>query len=554
MIPFQKEVYQLTKKLVEYPSIVGTFGERDIAYLIYEILQEVPYFLEHPDFLRMTPTRHDECERYNVLALVKGNQEKEAETVILMGHIDTVDVEDYGKWINLAFLPEELVKEWSKSSIPRDVKKDLETGDYLGGRGILDMKSGLAINLAIVRYFARNRHLLQGNLLFVATCDEEQNSRGIKSALADILYMGKEENLSYIAAINSDYTSPRYEGDPYRYIYLGTVGKLLPAFYIIGKETHAGQAFEGFDPNLVVSELTSRIDYNTDLCDEMFGEITIPPVSLKQTDLKKRYDVQTPQTALVYYNFFVHSWSPRDVLDRLKQLATDAFESAVMKFQARYRLYSALSGHPYEGIEIQPRVYTYEEFYQECRQKYGQEFEQKILQFTHNMINKEAMDVRDYARLMVEELWRWGGDAEPAVIIFYAAPYIPRVVLNEQDPRDLRLIEAVQKAVQEVEPYQEREMQVRKFFPYISDMSFVAISDDEKEIQAFEKNMPVWGAKYHMDMEAIRQLDVPVVNIGPYGKAAHKKWERLEMSYSMQWAPNLTVHVIRHLFAPDRNN
>ncbi|MGA8941889.1 MAG: M20/M25/M40 family metallo-hydrolase [Thermoactinomyces sp.] len=555
MIPFQEEVYQLTKKLVEHPSIVGTFGERDIAYLIYEFLKEIPYFMEHPDFLRMTPTRHDETERYNVLALVKGNQENSSsETVILMGHMDTVDVEDYGKWINLAFSPEELVEEWNKGNVPKDVKKDLETGDYLGGRGILDMKSGIAINLAIVRYFASNRHLLKGNLLFVATCDEEQNSRGILSALQDILRLGKEENLSYIAAINSDYTSPRYEGDPFRYVYLGTVGKLLPAFYIIGKETHAGQVFEGFDPNLIVSELTSRIDYNTDLCDEMFGEITVPPVSLKQTDLKKQYDVQTPHAALVYYNFFVHSWSPRDVLNKLKQLATEAFEAAVMKFQARYRLYSALSGHPYEDIKIQPRVYTYEEFYQECREKYGQEFEQKILQFTHNMLNEEAIDVRDYARRMVEELWKWGGDTEPVVIVFFASPYIPRVVLNEQDPRDFRLIDAVQKAVQKMEPFQDRKVQVRKFFPYISDMSFVAVSDDEKELQTFEKNMPVWGAKYHMDLEAIRKLDVPVVNIGPYGKAAHKKWERLEITYSMQWVPNLTVCVIQNLFHSDGGN
>ena len=548
MIQFQEEVYRLTKRLVEHPSIVGTFGERDMAYLIYEILQETPYFQDHPEFLQMTPTRQDDRERYNVLALLKGSKEDVGETVILMGHMDTVDVEDYGKWMNIAFSPEQLLKEWNKSQLPEEVKKDLDTGDYIGGRGVLDMKSGIAINLAIVRYFARHRDLLKGNLLFVAACDEERNSRGILSALADILQWGREQNLSYIAAINSDYTSPRFQGDPYRYVYLGTVGKLLPAFYIVGKETHVGQAFEGFDPNLIASELTARIDYHTDLCDEMFGEITLPPVSLKQMDLKKQYDVQTPKTALVYYNFFVHSWSPRDVLDKLKQVAIDAFQAAVMKFRTRSRQYHELRGRPYQDVDIKPRVYTYEELYQKCREKYGQGFEQEVLQFTHNMLNKETMDVREYSLRMVEELWKWGGDDEPAVIIFYAAPYIPRVVLNEKDQRDLRLIQAVQKSVKEIEPLQEKEIKVRKFFPYISDMSFVAMSDDEKEIQTFEKNMPVWGAKYHMDMEAIRQLDVPVINIGPYGKDAHKKWERLEIAYSMQWVPNLTVRVIEHLF------
>ncbi len=106
--------------------------------------------------------------------------------------------------------------------------------------------------------------------------------RGFWSALSDFLHLAEEENLSYIAAINADYTSPRYEGDPHRYVYLGTVGKLLPAFFIVGKETHVGQAFEGFDPNLVAAELTRHLDYNPDFCDEMYGELTLPPVSLKQ--------------------------------------------------------------------------------------------------------------------------------------------------------------------------------------------------------------------------------------------------------------------------------
>lgn len=549
MINFQDEICALTKELVEHPSIVGTIGERDMAAFIYEKLRQLPYFLDHPHHLRITPTRHDDRERYNVLALVRGRDENCSETVILMGHLDTVGVEDYGKWMGLAFSPDELLREWSKGKIPAAVARDLAGGNYMGGRGVLDMKSGVAGNMAILRYFAESRHRFQGNLLFLVTCDEENNSRGILSALADIHQLAREEELRFIAAVNSDYTAPRFDGDPNRYIYLGTVGKLLPAFYIVGKETHVGQAFEGFDPNLIAAELTSRIDYNPDLCDEMFGEVTMPPVSLKQTDLKKQYDVQTPQTAFVYYNFFVHSWSPRDVLCRLKGIAREAFEAAIAKYHQRGRLYSRLSGNSYVPPEIEPRVFTYEEFYHLCREKHGAEFEQQILAFSHNMLNKESVDIRQYAKQMVEELWRWGGDAEPAVILFFASPYIPRVVLNEDDPRDFRLIEAVYRAVEQIEPYCAEKIQVRKFFPYISDMSFVALSDDEKEIQAFEMNMPVWGVKHQMDLEAIRQLDVPVINIGPYGKDAHKQWERVEISYSMKIVPNLTVAVIRHLFS-----
>ncbi|SFJ07460.1 M20/M25/M40 family metallo-hydrolase [Thermoflavimicrobium dichotomicum] len=547
MIHFQEEVYQITKELVQYPSIVGTIGERNIAYHIYEMLEKIPYFQEHPSYLKLVPTIQDDRERYNVLALIKGADCSKEDTVILMGHIDTVGVEDYGKWKRLAFSPDELLAEWKKEKIPASVQADLATGNWLPGRGVLDMKSGVAINIALIRYFAEHYRNLQGNILFVATCDEENNSRGILSALKEINYLSKKEKLRYIAAINQDYTSPRYDGDPSRYIYLGTVGKLLPSFFVVGKETHVGQAFEGFDPNLLLSELTHRLDYNPECCDEMFGEVTLPPVSLKQTDLKQQYDVQTPGAAFAYYNFFVHSWSPQEVLERLRKVAMTAFEVAISKYQSRYRAFCELSGQPYQPIQLKPRVYTYEEFYNKCRKKYP-DFERKMLHFAMNLLNDESLDLRDYSRRIVEELWKWGGDNEPAIILFYSSYYIPRVVLSEEEERGARLIQAVKKAVQDLKNEYNQPLQIRKFFPYISDMSFVAISDSEQQVQSFEKNMPAWGLKHPFDMEEIRKLDVPVINIGPYGKDAHKPWERVEIYYSMQIAPNLTYRVIQHLF------
>jgi arginine utilization protein RocB len=72
------------------------------------------------------------------------------------------------------------------------------------------------------------------------------------------------------------------------------VGKLLPSFFITGRETHVGQSFEGFDSNQLAAELTRLIDMNTDLCDEAEGEVPPPPISLKVRDLKEKYDVQTP--------------------------------------------------------------------------------------------------------------------------------------------------------------------------------------------------------------------------------------------------------------------
>lgn len=71
-------------------------------------------------------------------------------------------------------------------------------------------------------------------------------------------------------------------------------------------------------------------------------------------------------------------------------------------------------------------------------------------------------------------------------------------------------------------------------------MSFVAISDGEEDIQAVSDNNPGWETKHYVNYEGIRELDVPVINIGPYGLDAHKKLERTEMTYSFEIVPNLT--------------
>lgn len=549
MLDFYDEVLRLTRLLVEQPSIVGTVDERNMAKLIYNHLQQLPYFQEHPHYLQMQPTVQDDRERYNVLALVKGSQPEKKETILLLAHMDTVGVEDYGKWKRFAFSPDQLHEKWLEHpAVPTAVKEDIASGDWLGGRGVLDMKCGIAVQIALLQYFTAHLDLLPGNLLLVITCDEENNHRGILSALKEIKRLAYKEKMQYIAAINTDYISPRYVGDEERFIYLGTAGKLLPTFFVVGKETHAGQLFEGFDPNLLLSELTIRLDYNQQLCDEMNGEVTFPPVSLKQTDRKKQYDVQTPQTAFAYYNFYVHSWSPKDVLDRLYDVTNEAFQAAIEKYQTRYREYCERTGLPYQPQMIVPRVYTYHEFYQHCVTHLGEDFEESMLRYSINLLNEEQLDVREYSLRMVEELWRLGGDGEPAVILFYSSPYIPRIVLNDKVNKGKRLVQATHQAVEAIQPLCGESIQIRQFYPYLSDMSFVGISDKEVDIQTFELNMPAWGKKYHYDVEAIRELDVPIINIGPYGKDAHKQWERVEKHYSMQVVPNLTFQVIQQLF------
>jgi arginine utilization protein RocB len=547
MLQCREEVLAFTKKLVNIESIVNTAGEKVIAQSLFSLLTDFPYFTNNPTNLEMVQTINDVHVRYNVLAFVKGTKGTSNRTVILMGHMDTVGIDDFNQLKDLACDPDELMEALKKEDLPASAKEHLESGDWLFGRGVLDMKSGVASHLYLVKYYSEHPEKLDGNIVLLAECDEEDSSHGVLSALKTLKKWKEEHGFEYVAAINSDFVSPRYAGDTNRYIYKGTVGKLLPSFFITGAETHVGSCFEGLDPNFIAAELTKQIDYNPELCNEAFGETPVPPVSLKQTDLKPSYTVQTALSAYVYYNFFIHSWSPKDVLEKLKEQAMVAFSRALGSFKERYEQYCVLSGEPYISPLWKPRVFTYEEMNQMLVQENGDAYVIHMNQFKEALLQNSELDTRMFAARVVEEAWKWMKDKNPAIILFYSSLYSPRIELTGKTNHEQVLIDALDQAVEAVQPSYPHPIITRNFFPYISDMSFVALSDDEEGISAVSNNDPGWGTKHFVEFQDIRDLNVPVINIGPYGLDAHKKLERMEMTYSLEVVPNLTNEVIKKL-------
>jgi arginine utilization protein RocB len=543
----REEVLFLTKQLVNIESIVNTNGEKEIAKALYTLLSSYPYFVENPTHVQLIQTKDDDQERYNILAFVKGTKSVNNNTLILMGHMDTVGIDDFNHLADKAVEPDELLKEFKKEALPELIKAHADSGEWMFGRGVLDMKSGLASHIYLLHYYSEHPEELDGNLVLVAECDEEDGSHGIISALEELISWKEEHEFNYIGAINADFVSPRYEGDENRYIYKGTVGKLLPSFFITGAETHVGSCFEGLDPNFLAAELTRHIDYNPTLCNEAYGETTVPPVSLKQMDLKPSYTVQTALSAYVYYNFFIHSWSPKEVLDKLKTEAFVAFENALTLYRERYKTYCDLSGEPLRELTWTPRVYVFEEMNELLINQYGADYVTHIDTFKENLLLDQSLDTRMFAARVVEEAWKWMTDKSPAMILFYSSLYSPRIELSGKTEAEQNLIGALEEAVEKLQPTYGHPIVVRNFFPYISDMSFVALSDDLAGIEAVSKNNPGWGTKHYVNYQAIREINVPVINIGPYGFDAHKKHERMELSYSLEVVPNLTNLVIRKL-------
>lgn len=544
-----EEVKQLTKELVKIPSIVKTSGETKCAERIFEYYNELQYFKKNPDYLLLQQTLNDEIERYNTIAMVKGTKGNSNRTIILMGHLDTVGVEDFGDIKNDAFNPDELPNILRNLNLGDDVNRDIDSGEYLFGRGALDMKSGVAGNMYLMKYFSENPEELDGNLIAIAEADEEDNSHGIISALKVLSEWKERYKLDYIAAINADYSTPYHENDDNRYIYFGTIGKLLPSFYVTGKETHVGQAYGGLDPNLLVAELTRNIELNTGLCDESNGEVTVPPISLKQTDLKPGYTVQTSLAAYSYYNFFTLTMSPKDVMDKMKEVAVKSFDNIVQYTNESYKNYCTKGNYLYTMLPWRTRVYSWDDFYNELATIHGDKYKVYMHNFAKELHeDNPSMDLRDFSMKIIDESWnKWSDDKSPAIIVYFSSLFYASIDTTGKTKQERELIDSVEKSISFVQDYSDKPIVTKKFYPYISDSSFMAISEDRDELRSLEKNMPAWGTKYIHPINDILEINVPVANIGTFGKDGHKISERVHMKYSFENIPNITFMTIKDL-------
>ena len=141
-----KRVEEIALDLTSHISVVDTAGEVAVAERIHAIFSEMDYWKKHPENLKYVPFKNDPLlNRKNVVAILKGEKAPSKKTVILLGHFDTVGIADYGDLKEFAGQPEVLMEKFKSLELPPEVKADLESGDYLFGRGLFDMKIGDAI-------------------------------------------------------------------------------------------------------------------------------------------------------------------------------------------------------------------------------------------------------------------------------------------------------------------------------------------------------------------------------------------------------------------------
>lgn len=550
-----RELEELLLQLVEVRSVVSSSGEHDIIDFIENYLREWDYFRTHPDQILRVPSEGDPLGRTSLLVSVSGRESKDA--VILLGHTDTVEVDDYGPLAEFATSParlKEALKSGKRDLYPQ-AQDHLADDNYLWGRGALDMKAGVANEIMLLKQLAENPDSFQGHVIALFVCDEEGNSAGMISAIEALKQWRDENNLEILGAINTDYHTAQYPGDEAYYLYRGTVGKIMPLFYIRTLETHAGDPFAGLDANLVLAELLNEVNLNPKYSDFSGDEISVPPISLKVEDLKEVYSVKTNHEAWTLISVPLFEQTPVDVMQKMLNAANIAVKNSLARYYHYQREYIKQAGIPTETVHPEFEIISLDQLLDKAAAHLDLESKRLIDDYLNPIL--ASADTREQTLHLIRELERLLPDRRPRIVVGYAPPFYPAIsCLDAEDPFYLAVDRGLRRALKPDEDYKGnyildngKELKIKTYYPYISDLSYLGLPYSDRDLAVMKANMPTLDRSYQLPLETMKDLDLSVINLGAYGFDAHKWTERLECDYSLRILPELLESIVMEILA-----
>lgn len=530
----------LSLELTRWKSETGTEGERTFAPRLAALLAEWPYFRAHPDQIRLLPS-HDGT--MSLVALVRGRGSK---TLLFAGHYDTVPVANYRDLAELATEPgalrEALLADLRSRPLSASEEKalaDLESGTFMPGRGLLDMKSGLAAGLAVLERASEAPDDLDGNILFCTTPDEERNSRGMRALRDALPALKREWGLTIAGGINLDSTSDQGDGAEGRAIYRGTIGKLLPFAYVLGQPSHASYPFEGVSAHLIGAEILRRIEANPALCDVGDGEVSPPPICLEGKDFRAGYDVTTPDAVWLAFNWLFHSLDAETLFQRFNGIAREGMEWATAALAGHAQSFAALTGGSRADIAegmlltfgaLKDRAFAIGG--ETARDRY------ETLAVALSGESNPLTASRQLTELLIGEARLVG----PAVITGFASLHYPPTRLSDTDAAALSFSDAIETARQRTEEEDGVGLRYRPIFTGISDMSFLGHRPEETAIETVAAHTAHPGM---VDRPPPDALAFPVVNIGPWGREYHQRLERVHGGYAWHDLPRFLARIVK---------
>ncbi|MGI6783958.1 MAG: M20/M25/M40 family metallo-hydrolase [Aminivibrio sp.] len=528
----------LLTDLVSVPSVSCSGHENRLAELIMEKFSGEAYFRENPSHLRLLPLEGDPLERHGAAAFYRAGPEVR-ETIIITGHYDVVDAEAYGPLKELAFSPRELTARAGELDLTDEARADLESGEYLFGRGVSDMKGGIALMMAFLAETARAGDF-PVNLLFLGVPDEENTSAGMRGCLPWLIRLREEWGIDYAAAVSAEPSmgTPERSGGM---VFLGAIGKMMPFFLCVGNEAHVCDYYDGLNTSLILANLALILEGAAGTSEEHAG-VNLPPMAcLRFRDLVKNYSVTLPERAISYYNLLTVKKTPAMVLKEMKAAAGKALEDAIGRIAHQRRVLAERVGERLDFTPPVGRVMEFSELVQRAREKTSG-FDAAVKSFMESLPGD--LDKRERGVELVYHLLDLAGEKGPLIVTGFLPPYYPpRLNLGETSGE-----KAILRAVERLKAEGERSglhISTTEVFSGIIDLSYFGFQGDGADLDLLAENTPLWGSEYRFPLEELKCLDIPAVNFGPIGKDDHKAGERIHLPFYLDSLPGLFSSFVR---------
>ena len=539
----EKEIEDILYSYVKVRSDTFSKFERNIEPFIMDFFNSINYFQRNPQYFGTYKIKNDTFDRAVCWGLIKGDG---ANTVILIHHNDVVDVEDFKTLKPFAYSPKELEIELMKirGDLQPEAREDLDSGNFIFGRGTADMKGGGSIQLALMKRYSELKNF-KGNILLISVPDEENLSAGMLSAVLLLKELKDKYNLDYLMMINSE-PHQRIQKDV-GVISEGSVGKMMPFFYVRGFLSHVGKVFEGLNPLSLLTEIVRKTELNLELSDFIGNEAAPPPTWLYLKDRKYNYDVSLPLSAGGCMSILTLNREPVAMLESIREICIKAFSELITSMNEKYIEFNERTNKPYETLPWQAKVVTFKELYDEAYSEYGETFKvdyDKTLEKIKKKVQVGTVSMIESNFFLVEAVYDYINDISPRIIIGLAPPYYPNVsnlYIKNLNNKAINIYDnLVTYSLEKLNQRYSKEF----FYTGISDLSYTSINDSKAILEVLEGSMPLFGSLYTIPIEEIESLSIPSLNIGPWGKDLHKLTERVFKEDLFYKSPRLLNHAI----------
>jgi arginine utilization protein RocB len=134
----------------------------------------------------------------------------------------------------------------------------------------------------------------------------------------------------------------------------------------------------------------------------------------------------------------------------------------------------------------------------------------------------------------------------PLVVFGFLPPFYPSRINQGKTPGDKAILDMA-RAVQAKARELGTEVLQADLFEGVCDLSYCGFSQGREELEVLEQNTPGWGNPYRLPSEDLIKLNIPICNLGPVGKDAHKRTERVHIPFLLQTLPQLLWEAVRSL-------